>query len=631
MMRNNIKVFIALWLIPIFILWVFRCVFVVRYLPLTELQSGIRHLPLALMNSMRFDMLVAGYVMLVPLILICLHRKEIAVYMAFIAAILSTACIADLGFYHNFNSHFNITLFDFFNEGPKELLRVIWEEYHVLCYIGIVILITYLTFKYSKYVMARLKPITEKWTRLSFSLLGIVFLFVCMRGSVTEFPLQIEDTIISPSQALNNAVPNAPYMLKDAWKSKNNAFRLEDCQELLNDYRFNTLSEAVKEFNNDAIVYADTFKTLQNALFAYQPRNEHHECPNVLIILAESWSNYLIELDSDKDNMLYGMRRHFNEDILFRNYQSVCNGTIASIENIVLSTPFPRMFSSKYSYSPISTCITNPFTESGYTCKFFSGMDQAWEHCGDALKRQGFKQVVGKYELLEKSTNYKYNPVGVYDHFLLNSILAELKSKSSLPRFLLAMTTTNHPPFVYPDDIELAPLDKSFYKKDCFNNVGDDVLSKYITGFRYFNKVLGDFLTEFKKSPVSNNTIVVVTGDHNVRSILNYSKIGNRWKNSVPLYIYLPPRLRKDDYPEIKDKWGCHYDIIATLAPIALSDTYYLKLGNDMLSDTLSLDNTYSFNEQQVLANKDYEKKARRQADARNVLLRLYFKYILSR
>lgn len=449
-----------------------------------------------------------------------------------------------------------------------------------------------------------------------------------MRGSVTKFPLQIEDTVVSTSQALNDAVPNAPYMLKDAWKNKKYAFRIDDCQELLSKYKFRSLKDVVKTFRNDAKIYDDTLKTLHDALFVYQPKSEEYKRPNVLVIMAESWSNYLIELDSDEDNMLYDMRRHFKEDILFRNYQSVCNGTIAAIENLILSTPFPRTFSSKYSYKRIPTSISVPFSESGYTCEFFSGMNQAWEHCGDALKRQGFKRVVGKYELLDESAKYKYNSVGVYDHFLLHSILKELNEGSSIPHFLFAMTTTNHPPFVYPDDVKLAPLGNGFYDKKCFNDLGTDVVSKYITGFRYFNKVLGDFLTEFKKSQAASNTIVVVTGDHNVRSVLNYSEIGNRWKNSVPLYIYIPPKLRKNDYPKTKNLWGCHYDILATLAPLALSGTHYLKLGKDLLCDSQSLGDTYSFNEQQILADIRYEQKARRHADARNVLLQLYFKFI---
>ena len=41
---------------------------------------------------------------------------------------------------------------------------------------------------------------------------------------------------------------------------------------------------------------------------------------------------------------------------------------------------------------------------------------------------------------------------------------------------VLVMTTTNHPPFDLPDNINLSELPDSFYDNKCFENVGKDVL-----------------------------------------------------------------------------------------------------------------------------------------------------------
>lgn len=167
-MRNNTKIFFSLLLIPLLIIWVFRGVFIVQHMSMGELQSMTRHLPLAFMNSMRFDMQVAGYAMIVPLLLLIIGIKRVVmtIYMTFAAAVLTAICITDLGFYHNFNSHFNVTLFDFFNEGPVDLMRVIWEEYHVVCYMGIVAMIAYVVYKYSERVMASFQSARNIWARL---------------------------------------------------------------------------------------------------------------------------------------------------------------------------------------------------------------------------------------------------------------------------------------------------------------------------------------------------------------------------------------------------------------------------------------------------------------------------------
>ena len=116
-----------------------------------------------------------------------------------------------------------------------------------------------------------------------------------------------------------------------------------------------------------------------------------------------------------------------------------------------------------------------------------------------------------------------------------------------------------------------------------------------------------------------------------MRSILNYNVIGKRWQNSVPLYIYLPPYLRGTNYPVHPKKWGCHYDILATLAPFALKNTDYMKLGNNLLDNSIAVEQSYSYNEEQTRAENSYLPKAKRITAAREMLLRLYFQKVFAR
>lgn len=151
-------------------------------------------------------------------------------------------------------------------------------------------------------------------------------------------------------------------------------------------------------------------------------------------------------------------------------------------------------------------------------------------------------------------------------------------------------------------------------------------IKKYIDGFRYYNKALNTFLTLFKKSKAAHNTILIVTGDHNVRSILNYNVVNKRWKYSVPLYIYLPPYLQRPAYRKTTKRWGCHDDIIPTLAPFAFQHTQYFKLGNNLLDTTNTKTPYCSYNVEQILPN---NKRAQRRIQARNLLRDIYFQHIL--
>lgn len=157
------------------------------------------------------------------------------------------------------------------------------------------------------------------------------------------------------------------------------------------------------------------------------------------------------------------------------------------------------------------------------------------------------------------------------------------------------------------------------------------MVEKYLKAFQYFDTCLAHFLDEFKKSPAAKNTVLVITGDHNVRSILDYNVIGKRWQNSVPLYIYLPPYLRDKDYPMHPKKWGCHYDLVATMASFAFRGTDYMKLGSNLLDTSVPDSLSYSYNEDQTKAEASYLPQAQRKAAARELLLRLYFQKVFAR
>ena len=323
------------------------------------------------------------------------------------------------------------------------------------------------------------------------------------------------------------------------------------------------------------------------------------------------------------------MQKHLAEDITFDNFQSVRNGTIATIENITVSTPYQRVFRSRYHKYCLPSSIALPFINSGYTCEFLSGMDLGWENCGQTLMSQRFTKLTGKFEILKEDPAAEYNSIGVYDEYMLKAILRRLNTHTSHPQMIMGMTTTNHPPLEIPSHAQLPTLPADFCKKACFNNVGKDVVTKYLKAYQYFNTSLSHFLDQFKKSEAAKNTILIITGDHNVRSILNYNVIGKRWQYSVPLYIYLPPYLRNSNYPLHSKKWGCHYDLLATIAPFAFKNTTYMKLGNNLLDASIPIEQTYSYNEEQVLADSNYQQKAKRISAARELLLFIYFQKIL--
>ena len=201
--------------------------------------------------------------------------------------------------------------------------------------------------------------------------------------------------------------------------------------------------------------------------------------------------------------------------------------------------------------------------------------------------------------------------------------------KRAKPMMTVVMTTTNHPPFEFPEHLRLPPIAADTYKKSCFAERDHKVLGKYLTGFRYYNRALARFLDRFKASKAAGNTILVITGDHNVRSILNYEVVDRRWQYSVPLYIYLPPSLRRAAYGHLTDRWGSHDDILPTLAPFALGGAEYMRMGNNLLDTTAADHSYYSYNVERLLAENACVEQLRRHVNARNALREVYFQLLL--
>ena len=652
-MYKNLSYLIKHSAIILVILFFVRICFAIAFVPMSIISSNLTVLPRLLFNSLRFDVQVVCYVLLLPTILTFVFaalRKPWTehvlsrfrrLYFSIVCALLLAISGIDMGFYANFNSHINLTFFDFFNEGPMSLIQTIWEEYHcvyeaiafLLILLPILLLIRRIELGKSSarnalHSASRQQPSRLKVIKLSATiLLYIAFLVIGLRGSVWRFPLQIEDTFVSNQKPLNDLVPNAIYMLKKAYKEKNNAFKIAKTDDLLHEYKFKSLQEALDVYTDGKVKMAknDTLTALQHALFEEVGDSLKQPQPNIVIIYSESWSNYLFNLQQKDAEMYFGLERHFKDDLLFRNFQSVQNGTVASLENLYVSTPFPRFFASAYRFKTLPTSIALPFKASNYTTTFMSGMDAAWENCAEALVHQQFDAIYDKFSLLKDYPHATYNSIGVYDEYLFQALLDRLEKPSKKHQMIAVMTTTNHPPFEFPKDLKLPPLPESFYAKKCFAEHNRKVLDKYLTGFRYYNKVLNEFLNRFKASAAAKNTILIITGDHNVRSILDYDAVDKRYEHSVPLYIYLPTYLRKEAYNKLTNRWGSHDDILATLAPFAFHDTKYFKMGHNLLDTTVPDSTYYSANVDQIESVPTYRKEAKRLTAARNLLRQVYF------
>ena len=597
--------------------------------------------PLFLWNSWRFDAQAITYISLPAIVailivsfmgssIVCRLKRAMQWYFSIMYAILSSIVCAEFFFYDNFNSRYNVVFFDFFDEGPLGLLQTMWQDYPIIKILLAILLVAFLIFAAGKYIQRINIGLPARLKGIASAVIGCILVagltFVFMRGSVTRYTLQVEAFMVSTDENINQSVPNAIYLLKKANKERRNSFALLSDEKLLKKGAFASMDEAIEAAALGPAIGENDKEKVENAIFAKAAGVEN--APNVVVILNESWSRFLLEMDKgEKLDLLCSLRSHMAEDLYFGNIQSVRNGTIYSIESVTMAMPYDKFFNSRYRFASFKSSIAYPFKESGYSTSFITGMDPTWENVLEGLSCQSFDTIIGRQNILHTIKNSTTSAIGVYDEFLYEYIhdWLDLGKKSGKPQFILALTTTNHPPFTYPENMQLPPLTDEWYSSPYL--VGDkEVLRKYGLGAQYANKCLGDFLTRFKKSQHSENTIVVAVGDHNVRSVLNYDKVPHRYMRAVPMYMYLPQSY-KVDKEVVTERYGSHYDILPTLAPLcAKENVEYLAIGNNLLDTAKANSAFYSYNEKQLLVPETADKDSvARIIEARRLLMEIFY------
>ena len=87
---------------------------------------------------------------------------------------------------------------------------------------------------------------------------------------------------------------------------------------------------------------------------------------------------------------------------------------------------------------------------------------------------------------------------------------------------MLCLTSTSHTPFELPPDYELPSIKLTDEALEQFS-VDEEITYNYLQAYQYSNRMLGDFMDKIKGSELADNTIVIITGDHNIRSVLPYN------------------------------------------------------------------------------------------------------------
>lgn len=542
----------------------------------------------------RYDLLVIAYMFLPLLVSSWFYwlkggspdaaiRRFQRNYALFILSVAVLGLLIDQEYYTYFQSHLNVFVFAFLEDDTVNILRSVWSDHSPGLFLGIWALITlglwYVVRRWFRRPWLVSFPASKGATAVGLLLWHGLY-FVALRGSFTEFPLLIDDASISDNGFVNYLTPNGFFTFKEAFKERNDLF--EPKPSVWELYGFSGKEEALATLGHSDLHK----KTPVNDFLAQNP-------PNVVFIIMESMGTDYLRLHSEQCNTLGCLSDLLPQMYVFLNTTSAQNGTIPTVEELLLNTPLHPITQSRHRRTSFESSVAYPFKQKGYLTGFLTSGKLAWQNLEEFLPYQYFDFQVGRSLLRKRYPQAEENDWGVYDEFLFDYTFEKLQESPEKPKFFFLLTTTNHTPFRLPSTYEPLPVSIP----DSIRRVmltEPDMAQRSFYNYQYAAHQLGLFLKRLKESEVGKRTIVVITGDHNNLMVIPYDDSRLMAKRSVPIMFYIPEAYRPKHAVDVQVP-ASHKDIFATVFPLTLSDADYWSLGENLF-DTTRVNHFFALN-----------------------------------
>ena len=591
---NNFYRLFKTYLFFLAVFFLFRFWFFVRLGDFNELIKLPLDVATGFARGMRFDTIIIGYILSLPFLL---HVAELFIYNRqffkrselFIKWYCGVALAASLVilfidqyFYNYFQTHISVIIFGLADDDSQTVMSSVWTDYPIvriaLVWIGLLWAFSY---HLRKTFSAQSKRFELHPGLKSLSVMLIIGLYsLLLVESFGATPMK-RDSEVSENSFVNFLTVNGIYALKNAYSERRKNENIIETQlNTVNSLGYHNASEAAKDYFADSSAVTDSLAF--EKLFEKTPKNSFLERnrPNVIFVFMESMSNYNMNFDSEQINLLGSLRRHFQSDILFRNFVSSGNITIQSLEYLMVNSPV-GLSQSPYRYTQLPSSVAIPFKHSGYQTNFITGGKVNWRSMDVFAKNQQFDNIKGMSHIQTELDNCKSNKWGVYDEYLFDYVYKNLSKKEGKPKFFFVQTTTNHTPFELPADYKPKGISLPDSLKERLL-VNEQLAVKNLSAYQYSNNALGDFLDRIKSSELGKNTIVVMTGDHNNLMLFDFDESRQLQQRGVPLYMYIPEKY-KPQSPVNTAVFASHKDIFPTIFNLSLSNTRYFSIGENLL------------------------------------------------
>lgn len=485
-MKRNLLFIIALFVATVVLSVVQHVVFLVRYAALAA-DAGVAEYLATLWHGLTLDASVAGYVAVIPLIIVIAAvwlpakwwRSIIKWYLIAIAAVTALIFVGNLGLYEYWAFPLDVSVMQYLAT-PKEAAASVtaWQfaGYSAVAVVDFVVAVwCYMCVLrlFEPTAGAKQKIGIRASVSVGFLVLGGL-LFLAIRGGVSVSTANISKVYFSHRMFLNHAAVNPVFsMLASAAYDKGTHeyefFGDEECRTIFDKVRGNGSGTPTE-------------------------RRLTARRPNVVLILAESFGRSTVDEVIDGVAVAPNFQRLKREGIYFENLYA--NSFRTDRGMVAVLSGFPAQTRSSVMKNPAKSrrlaSIARSLQREGYATSFLYGGDPDFTNTASYLYGTGFERVIGQYDLHIDAPTAKW---GYADDVVAEAFLRHIEEcrAGGKPFFATWLTLSSHEPF----DVPTRRFDDKMLNSMAF---ADECIAKVVDTLR--------------TSPDWDNTLVVIVADH---------------------------------------------------------------------------------------------------------------------
>ena len=318
-------------------------------------------------------------------------------------------------------------------------------------------------------------------------------------------------------------------------------------------YQIDNIQSSAKGLSEEERNMAELLVRRNLEIFQALPKSVEPK-QNLIILLLESFNTACI---SPQVMPTLDSIRQLPSSLYFPKVKQLTQGgmsiggqlVVASGLHGLLNAPFCS--ACPYNIYPSVARAQKEAHDSTYSYTIVSSDRNFWRQ-SEVSNALGFDALFDRYDVIQGNTNKH----GWADDSSLLDLTVSNIPLDGTPFVSMVVPSDMHSPYTRDESIEF---------EASFPEVEDPLLLEYLRRARHLDELMGGFIKALKEKGVYENTLIVITSDHQVPEAY-CSEAMNEWKSAyIPVLFINAGEQWKDLGPETSESVFCHSQLYPTM------------------------------------------------------------------